>query len=327
MAKSSAPYSPAARLAELKSALYATGGLDIYEIAERFEVAERTAIRLLRALENSGERLYFDLEGTRRIWRLTPSGREHAIPMTVSQIISLYLARELIHVFRGTQLHQDLDEVFEKLGRQLARKDFGRAGNLERKLRCVGDVPFSYEDNAEEINDIITALVREERVDLTYRSEGKRARTFRLDPLSLVTYRQALYLVGFNHEKNEIRTYGFDRIKRVTWRKGDRYEYPRDYDPDKLHHGAFGLRMGGEVVRVRLWFSERVARFARRRKWHPTQKVKSSEDGIEMTFDVVPTPELRAFILGWGRDARVLEPEHLRQEISSELAAAAKGYD
>ena len=51
-------YGPAARLHELRAALDSAEGLSIYDIAERFEVAPRTALRYIQALQRAGEPLY-----------------------------------------------------------------------------------------------------------------------------------------------------------------------------------------------------------------------------------------------------------------------------
>ena len=88
MAKKTGRYSPARRLDQVRALLNSTGGATVYEIAERLEVSVRTAIRYLRALEDTGERLYEDTEGRKKIWRLMPSTREAYLRLTTSQMTS-----------------------------------------------------------------------------------------------------------------------------------------------------------------------------------------------------------------------------------------------
>ena len=63
-------YAPARRLHELKTLLNSTGGVTVYDIAERLGTSVRTAIRYLRALERAGEPLYEEIDGRRKVWRL-----------------------------------------------------------------------------------------------------------------------------------------------------------------------------------------------------------------------------------------------------------------
>jgi len=73
-------------------------------------------------------------------------------------------------------------------------------------------------------------------------------------------------------------------------------------------------------------FDEKVARFVRRRQWHPTQEIKRVEGGVELTMEVAGTVELLSWVLGFGDKAEVLEPESLREEIAAELARTVQRY-
>ena len=68
-------YAPAARLLEVRAALDSADGLTAHDIAERFGVSLRTAIRYLDALRKAGEPLYDQMVGKRKVWRLMPSAR------------------------------------------------------------------------------------------------------------------------------------------------------------------------------------------------------------------------------------------------------------
>lgn len=61
------PYAPAARLLEVRAALDSSGGLSVHDIAERFGVSLRTAIRYVDALRKAGEPLYDELVGKRKV--------------------------------------------------------------------------------------------------------------------------------------------------------------------------------------------------------------------------------------------------------------------
>jgi len=75
-----------------------------------------------------------------------------------------------------------------------------------------------------------------------------------------------------------------------------------------------------------LLFETKVGRFVRRRLWHPTQKITKTEQGVELTMEVAGTTELKTWILGWGDQVEVLEPESLREEIAAEVARVAGKY-
>src|SRR2546422_10037015 len=95
-------YAPAARLHQLRAMLDAPEGVSIYDVAERFGVSARTALRYVQALLRAGEPLYEELSGRRKVWRLMPSARRQAITFTTAQMVALFLSRRVFDFLAGT---------------------------------------------------------------------------------------------------------------------------------------------------------------------------------------------------------------------------------
>ena len=309
----------------MKALLNTGGGVSVYDIAERLDCSVRTAIRYLDALEAAGEPLYEETAGKKKVWRLMPSARHETITLTTSQMLSLYLSRAAFDFLAGTGFREDLDEVFAKLESTLKRKDFTAARHLDRKIFDVNEAPHIYEGRIEHVNEMMTALLREERLRVTHGSVARYQKPFVLEPLTLVIYKKGLYLAGYSHYHNGIRTFSLDGFRDVDWVRGERFEYPADYHPSKLAEGAFGL-IAGPRTRVRIFFDEKVSRFVRRRQWHPTQEIKRVPTGIELTMEVSGTVELASWVLGFGDQAEVLEPDSLRDQVAAELGRASARY-
>jgi predicted DNA-binding transcriptional regulator YafY len=320
-------YAPARRLAEVRGLLNSGEGASVYDIAERFGVSVRTAIRYIRALQVAGEPLYEEVEGRRKVWRLMASARQQTVTLTTAQMVALFLSRRVFDFLAGTGFKEDLDELFGKLEAQLRRKDFAAARNLDRKVFDVNEARHLYEGRIEDVNDIVTALLREERLRVTHESVSGGKKTFVLEPYTLMVYKKGLYLVGRSQgHAGELRTFALDAFREVEWLRGDKFDYPADYRPEKVTEGAFGLIRGSEVTRVRILFDPKVARYVERVLWHPTQRFKRTAAGLEMTMEVRGTTEVVGWVLGFGGDARVVEPASLRETVAAELARAASQY-
>jgi predicted DNA-binding transcriptional regulator YafY len=318
-----ARYAPAARLHALRALLDGYEGVSIYDVAERFQVAPRTALRYVQALQRAGEPLYEELSGKRKVWRLMPTARRQAITLTTAQMVALFLSRRVFDFLAGTGFKEDLDDVFAKLEATLRRKDSAAVRNLDRKVFDVNEARHLYEGRVEDVNDIMTALLREERLRVTHESVSGARKTFVLEPYTLLVYKKGLYLAGRSEgHGGELRTFALDGFREVEWLRGQRFDYPADFRPEQLTEGAFGLIRGKEVTRVRVWFDDKVARYVQRRSWHPTQRFRPAAGGVELTMDVRGTTELVSWVLGFGDKARVLEPERLRAEVAAELSRA-----
>jgi predicted DNA-binding transcriptional regulator YafY len=317
-------YAPARRLAEVRGLLNSGEGASVYDIAERFAVSVRTAIRYIRALQVAGEPLYEEVEGRRKVWRLMASARAQSVTLTTAQMVALFLSRRVFDFLAGTGFKEDLDDLFGKLEAQLRRKDFAAARNLDRKVFDVNEGRHLYEGRIEDVNDIVTALLREERLRVTHESVSGGQKTFVLEPYTLMVYKKGLYLVGRSlGHGGALRTFALDAFRQVEWLRGDGFDYPADYRPQQVTEGAFGLIRGAEVTRVRILFDASVARYVERVLWHPTQRFKRTAKGLEMSMEVRGTTELVAWVLGFGADARVLQPADLRQTVGEQHRRAA----
>jgi predicted DNA-binding transcriptional regulator YafY len=189
----------------------------------------------------------------------------------------------------------------------------------------VNEARHLYEGRSEDVDAIITALLHEERLRVTHEGVSGGRKTFVLEPYTLLVYKKGLYLAGFSHQHREIRTFALDGFREVEWLKGDRFDYPADYRPEQLTEGAFGL-IRGEPTRVRILFDPKVARYVQRRQWHPSQRFRRVDSGLEMTMNVRGTTELVTWVLGFGDKACVQEPADLRLAVGQELMRAAHTY-
>jgi proteasome accessory factor B len=247
------------------------------------------------------------------------------VRLTTTQLVALRLAIGQMRALAGTGLHEDLVAVCEELEATLRGADHEHARSLDKKLFDVGEAPYDYTDRVDDLDAIVTALLKEEGLRVTH--AGTRGlRTFRVDPYTLMVYRRGLYLVGFSHEHAARRTFGLDALSNIEWLKGESFAYPETYDPSQLVDGAFGI-IGGERTHVRLRFSAKVARYVTRRRWHPTLAIARGDDGsVEATMDVAGTEELKTWVLGFGSECEIVEPPRLREEIAGTLRAALGKY-
>src|SRR3569832_1550763 len=239
--RAAGPYAPAIRLQSGRALLDGGGGATVYDLAERFGGSVRTALRYLEAVRASGEPLYEEVVDRRKIWRLMPAARRESLTLTTSQMLSLFLSRRVFDFLAGTGFKEDLDDVFARLEATLRRRDFMAARHLDRKIFDINEAPHLYEGRVEHVNEILTGLLREERLEIVHESVGKGARRALFEPYALLVYKKGLYLSGLSHVHQQLRTLALDGFRDVTWRRGDRFDYPADFHPATLAEGAFGL--------------------------------------------------------------------------------------
>lgn len=320
-------YEPSVRLLAARRLLEHPEGHTVYDLADRLSVSVRTAHRIVAALSLAGDPLVESWDGSRKVFRIAESGRAIRLRLTVAQAVALCLAQSTLGFLEGTGIKEDLDDVLASLEKSLARRDLFQTGGLARKIHARGEPAQQLSGRIEDVDDLVTALVREEKVDLHHDAVAEGKEPFVVRPYTLLVYKRGLYLAGFSERHGEVRTFGLDRMRSVDRRAGDKFDYPKDFSPDALFDGAFGLHRGAPA-RVVVRFDAKVARFVRRRTWHPTQTLRDLADGgVELTMEPRGTTEITSWVLGFGETAEVVEPATLRDEIARALRAATARYD
>jgi len=138
----------------------------------------------------------------------------------------------------------------------------------------------------------------------------------------------ALYVIGFDYLRQDIRTFKVERLERVELTT-ERFEVPPDFDPYQYLHNAWGINWGsGEQIEVRLKFPPgRVTQRVKESEWHISQQIEDLPDGgCILAVRVGATLEMRPWIRQWGADCEVLEPPELRAEIAEEMRRATEMY-
>ena len=77
---------------------------------------------------------------------------------------------------------------------------------------------------------------------------------------------------------------------------------------------------------MQILFTRHVEKFIRRRRWHETQRITRVENGIELRMVLEGTTELIPWVLSWGDQAELLEPQSLRDELARHAERMADRY-
>lgn len=100
----------------------------------------------------------------------------------------------------------------------------------------------------------------------------------------------------------------------------ERFERPahfnlREYTPSDDRH-----------LRVRLRFNQDIADKVKESNNHYIEDMEEHQDGLHVVLRVRQLDELLRWVLGWGADVIVLEPESFRNRIREEAQKMLKRY-
>ena len=315
------------KFVKLLEALQTSGGARASELMARFDLDDRTLRRYLADLRELDLPLYTEGRGdSRRIW-IDASYRRHGVRISLLELISLRFGRQAFGFLEGTTFASDMDGALEALS-TFTHRNSERVRHLDRKLVALPEHRKDHSRDNDVLEEVLTAVINEHVATAHYARVNGPTKEYRLHPLSLVVYKQSLYLFARDVEANlQIKTFALDRFRHFSANKREHFDYPEEYDPSQQFADAFGI-ISGEPVDIALRFHRRVAPYIRERIWHRSQELHPQRDGgLRMTMRVAVQPELVSWVLSFGPDVRVEAPIELHEKIRRLHREAADGVD
>jgi len=307
-------------------------GKSVRDLAQNLDCHRRTVYRDLEALEAAGFPIYTENVDGKNRWFLMDSARNPMpVPFSLPELMALYFGRDSLKVLKGTVFYDSLQDLFQKIETTLAPESKKYLKNVEQSLE-VGSRPYKpYRKFDKIIDQIKEAVINRRVIDIVYYTMSRKKETRRkVEPYKLWFLDGTFYLIGHCKWIKEIRVFAVDRIKALAL-TDKIFEVPDDFDIDEFMGNSFGA-FHGTPEEVRVLFSADIAEYIKEKIWHESQKLHDNPDGsVLFEANVACTKDFKAWIMRWGADAIVLEPEKLRDEIQAEtvemLAVYANGIE
>ncbi|MEO3998885.1 WYL domain-containing protein [Mesorhizobium sp. CAU 1732] len=299
-------------------------GVTLDDVVERFNVAMRTAQRMVHALEEIfiDADSYIDDLGRKR-WRMRGNGLRDFLTITAEQTAALDVAidamvrdgataeashlrtiRDVVHALvpdnRAIRIETDHEALLEAMG-LLARP--GPRPLVDEKLSAV----------------VAEAIKGCTLIEFDYTSNDGKTRRRSVAPLGVLIGNRR-YLVGRDGEEEEGRSKHFRMDRMSDARNTDQpFVRPQAFDIRRFAERAFGVfEREDEFGEVVLTFSPDAASEARSYEFHPSQVVTDLPDGrLEVRFHASGHLEMAWHLYMWGDKVEVLAPDRLRNLVGN----------
>ncbi|MBS7311224.1 MAG: YafY family transcriptional regulator [Treponema sp.] len=249
-----------------------------------------------------------------------------SVPLSEGELFSVALFDQLLEQYRNTPLENDLRSVFKKIEMSLPNKITLDSSFLQNQITFIPDQMGTI--NPENFSKVFSALKNRHVLDFEYRPLQKTTwMTRRINPLHAVCQKGNWYVMGFCHDKKDIRVFNFSRMQNVTESK-EEFDIPEDFNPDKYFDKEIGIWLSAtKKYTVELLISAEIGTFALERSWNKNQKIEQREDGsVWVSFETTQLPEVKRWVLGQGKTVKVLGPDELIAQVKEEVAVVLGMY-
>ncbi len=303
-------------------------GVTVKELAREMGVTEKTIRRDFNRLKQSGFPLVETTEDHgRKTWRVTNDGKLPPLTFALDEAVALYLARTFLEPLAGTQLWQAAHSAMRKIRATLSESAIEYLDRFPKLFHSTTKGFGDYSSKAGVIDELTIAIEDRKAVHITYQSQqATEPATRDVYPYGLERHKGSLYLAAFAPEHDRIRRYKVDRIDAIQT-SSFVFQRPADFDLAALSARSFGIYDGDDDVTVVVKFLPAVARYVQESNWHASQDLTRQRDGSLLArFQLSSTVEIKSWVLSFGANAVVVEPEECRLAIAQELEQMIKAY-
>jgi predicted DNA-binding transcriptional regulator YafY len=273
--------------------------------------------------KRSNQGYYYDLDKF-------PDYTIRSFGLNDKEIEAIELAAGVLKQFKGIKVNDTFNHAIDKL---FSSVNIKKTSKDELLMNAIQPEETNYMRGMEYFETLVSSIRKKIPVSFVHYSYNKKLfKAIIIHPYLMKESNKRWYLVGFSEEHKEVRYFGLDRI----------------YDPVlidkefKENNGAdlrtlFDHKIGLNAIYVKevetpeeitLWVSRTMANYIKSMPLHKSQthKEHGGYGEILVTLHLVPTYELLAMILSYGRHLELRTPKWLRKEIEKELEGSFVKY-
>jgi predicted DNA-binding transcriptional regulator YafY len=281
----------------------------------------RSLRRYLSILSEAGFPWYFDRAAN--LYRFSEGYSLKRMDLSNGELFGLVALRSLGASIGGS-IGSSIDEATEKLvgtaGRG-AREEVATGSSVAFRLPAI-----ELDESGNRAFSLLSSAERASRaVRFSYRDKDGKVSQRTVEPYGFVVNGGRVYCVGFDRGRRDKRTFAVDNMGDVDV-LGSTFVRPRDFRIEEFAARSIsGVFTGDAAVDVRVAFASRIGKAAIAARVLPNRRIERRDDGsVEIVYRVTDVDEFVRWVLGWGAQAEILEPEVARRRaaaLSREIAA------
>ncbi|WP_223070175.1 helix-turn-helix transcriptional regulator [Paenibacillus caui] len=292
------------------------------DLAAAFETSVRTIYRDIQALSEAGVPVvgapglgYSLMEG----YFLPP------VSFTAEEAVTLLIGTDFIEQRFDTDYSNKAQTSRRKIEAILPERVRSEAARVRKSIRLLtSGENGTRRQEKEYIETIRQAILEERKVKFGYSKRlpeegGNRQSVRAAAPYGLVFAYGSWVMIAHCDLRQDIRHFRLSRMTGLTLLE-ERFMVPADFH---LHDYK---PPDDRNTRVRIQVNPDIADKVKESNNYYMEAIEEHPDGLHVIFRVRQPEELLHWVLGWGADVTVLEPESLRNRVRDEAEKMLKRY-
>ncbi|HEX2909634.1 MAG TPA: YafY family protein [Chloroflexia bacterium] len=306
------------RLMAIVLKLQSSGTVRAEDLAAMFETSVRTIYRDVQALCEAGVPVistpgkgYSILEG----YFLPP------LSFSTAEAMMLLLGGEYVAQNFDRQYRAAAENATLKIEGVLPQTVREEVAQIKAGVKLIahpaGNLPL--------LQDLRRAVIERKSVTFDYyprhRSAGKNGAIRReVNPYGLVYVNGSWYMTGYCHLRQAVRNFKLERIENLDM-LSETFERPDDFKVARRD-----IRQNRPIT-AKVLFSPQITRWVRESRFFFVTGEEETPEGLLVTLQYQQEQEVLNWLLGWGSQMKVLEPDALRKVLVSEAHRILQNHE
>jgi proteasome accessory factor B len=304
-----------------------SSGLTTKELAAALNVSERTIYSDLNFIESE---LSLPLQ--------RPSGKSgtpdgcYSLKLNDSSFKFAPWHSQILEHPMGSSISLIGKREVEFLASEFLTESFStKSKELTGKLKILAYELIDCKEGQVKMRHFLQALKENAEMEITYTTFSRENELSKriIQPYGLVWFNASWYAVAYCRLRQSVRIFKLDRVIQ-TRMLDSHFALPLDFSLDEYFAQSWGIVVDSnqKPKEVKLLFSPKVANEVIKYRYHPSQQNRWVDHGwLEVNFKIAAVTEMKNWVLSWGEDVLVIEPEELRQELVQLLKVCLKNWD
>ncbi len=309
----------AERLNAMQRYAYRKRRFTLRELMEEFEISRSTAIRSIQSLEELGLPLFAE-QGRLGGYRVLDTASLPPVSFTTHEVLSLYFAMQALRSLSGDPFRVSFASIHAKFLDVVSEE---QRKQIERFEHRIAFYPDEAAEPGDYLEDLLQAAVRGQVLNIRYAAKNEPTQPIdaqhssrRIQPFAVYAARGYWYCRAYDLDKKEYRVFRCDRVRSVE----PTTDAPiPDLLPFDLRDAHTLRQPSPEAIPFRCSVSpESVTRL--HRNLYPSMTLDlpdapAANALLSGTYEPQESDFILAFLAGFGSTIRILEPDHLREQL------------
>lgn len=234
----------------------------------------------------------------------------------------------MLSSYAGSTYVKELETAVNRLSERLPDKTLVDLQQLADERIMFGAGAEIIKLNPQIWQQLQEATSKSRQVWISYYAATKNTKSERtIDPYFLNIYRGTNpYVVAYCYLRQAWRDFRIDRIQQLKV-LDTTFTHDPNFDPQKYLEDRFQYESGDRLYDIEIWFDEVTAPFIRERRWHKSQEIVEQGNGsLLLKLKVSSLNDIKRWVMGYGKGARVRNPPELVQMMRDEIEAIKISY-